>query len=139
IAGAMMSKGTHAVPTAYIQKAGSRPMKITLPKGEVVSIPTAINDAGQVIVLAGKSRNAGPSEAFLYSPKGGAVQVPALPGYTMVSTNVLSPSGLVAGTDGATGSTSDPTGSQQSHAFVYGKSIGLIDLGTMPGYSNLMP
>ena len=117
----------------------AKPKPILALPGDTTTQANALNDAGQVIGLSSSRGSSGPSteRAFLYSPKSGTALIPALPGYDTVNPTLLSKGGLVAGSD--LQSSLGYAAFSESRGFLYSKHRGTVDLGTLPGFPNLLP
>ena len=134
---------TTPVTSYFFLPRGGKPVPIGFLPGDSANLVLAVNPSG---LVAGISSSApSPSllgRGFLYSQKAGLAPIPTLPGFTDSEPTALSDGGLVAGVDiKLLPSGSDPSSNPDpdTPGFVYGKRLGLIGLGTLPGFPILAP
>ena len=131
-----------SVFSAFFLPRGGMTVPIGLLPGDEANDVVAVNPSG---LVAGISLSA-PSiflvpHGFLYSKKAGLAPIPTLPGFAGSYPTALSDGGLVVGYDLKL----PPPISKLSTfhwatpGFVYGKRLGLVGLGSLPGFPTLAP
>jgi probable HAF family extracellular repeat protein len=112
--------GARAQQASYTQE------PIAAPAG-TYSIPTAINQSGQVAGVSVSTGSDAMQTAFIWTHSGGLVSLGTLPGGMQSWADGINKSGQVVGrADGTDGNW---------HAFVWSQSNGMADLGVLPGGS----
>ena len=134
---------TTTVNSAFFLPRGGKPVPIGFLPGDTGNLVVAVNPSGLVAGISTSASSTIPAygHGFLYSKKAGLAPIPTLAGFTEALPTALSAGGLVVGADAKLGPPgSDPSQPPQATpGFVYGKRLGLVGLGTLPGFPSLVP